>query len=86
MVVAFGITQLLAPGLGDNWFGDAYRPAGWVVDQGLPFYLTQLGALLVIVLVAIVFWALGKRNLDKVPESSHAVEDESAEDELASDN
>jgi amino acid transporter len=85
-VVAFGITQLLAPGLGDNWFGDAYRPAGWVVDQGLPFYLTQLGALLVIVLVAIVFWVLGKRNLEKVPESSRAVEVESAEEELASDN
>jgi amino acid transporter len=86
VVVAFGITQLIAPGLGDSWFGDAYRPAGWVADQGLPYYATQLGGLLVIVLVAVVFWVLGKRNLEKVPESSSVVEVESAEEELASDN
>ena len=86
VVVAFGITQLIAPGLGDSWFGDAYRPAGWVADQGLPYYATQLGGLLVIVLVAVFFWVLGKRNLEKVTESSSAVEVESAEEELASDN
>ena len=62
-VVAFGIAQLLAPGFGDKWFGDAYRPAGWVADQGRPYYLIQLVVLLVILLIAVNFWYFGGRNL-----------------------
>ena len=62
-VIAFGITQLLAPGFGDRWFDDAYRPAGWVADQGRPYYLTELAVLLVAVLIAVGFWYIGKRNL-----------------------
>ncbi len=63
VVVAFGITQLLAPGFGDKWFGDAYRPAGWVADQGRPYYLTELAVLLAAALIAVGFWYIGKRNL-----------------------
>jgi amino acid transporter len=62
-VVAFGIVQLLAPGFGDQWFGDAYRPAGWVADQGRPYYLTELAVVLVAVLIAVSFWYIGSRNL-----------------------
>jgi amino acid transporter len=62
-VVAFGIVQLLAPGFGDKWFGDEYRPAGWVADQGRPYYLTGLAVLLVVALIAVGFWYIGKRNL-----------------------
>ena len=60
LVVAFGILQLLAPGVGDNWFGDDYRPSGWVSDQGLPYYLAQLGVLLVMIAIAAGFRALGR--------------------------
>ena len=83
-VVAFGIVQLLAPGFGDKWFSDAYRPAGWVSDQGRPYYLTQLGVLLVVVLIAVGFWSIGRRNLKAVPvtiedsKESDVVEEESA--------
>jgi len=63
VVVAFGITQLLAPGFGDKWFGDAYRPAGWVADQGRPYYLTELAVLLAPALIAVGSWYIGKRNL-----------------------
>jgi glutamate:GABA antiporter len=63
-VVAFGITQLLAPGFGDKWFGDEHRPAGWVADEGRSYYLTQLSVLLVIVLIAVGFWYIGSRNLN----------------------
>ena len=72
IVVAFGITQLLAPGFGDKWFGDAYRPAGWVADQGRPYYLTELTVLLVAVLIAVGFWLIGRRYLKSAP---HAIED-----------
>jgi amino acid transporter len=65
-VVAFGIVQLLAPGFGDKWFSDEYRPAGWVVDQGRPYYLNQLAILIIVVVIAIAFWLLGKRNLKSV--------------------
>ena len=68
-VVAFGIVQLLAPGFGDKWFGDAYRPAGWVADQGRPYYLTELAVLLVVVLIAVGFWYIGSRNLSSASSS-----------------
>ena len=63
VVVAFGITQLLAPGFGDKWFGDAYRPAGWVSDEGRPYYLIQLAVIGLAFLIAVAFWYLGSRNL-----------------------
>jgi hypothetical protein len=90
-VVAFGITQLLAPGFGDKWFGDAYRPAGWVADQGRPYYLTELAVLLVVVLVAVGFWYIGSRNLssDSSFRTSNAArkhaKDEQASKEQASE-
>jgi len=60
LVVAFGISQLLAPGLGDRWFGNDYLPAGWLGDQGRPYYLTQFGVLLVMIVIAAGFRALGR--------------------------
>ncbi len=63
VVVAFGITQLLAPGFGDKWFGYAYRPAGWVSYEGRPYYLIQLAVIGLAFLIAVVFWYLGSRNL-----------------------
>jgi uncharacterized membrane protein YcjF (UPF0283 family) len=65
-VVTFGIIQLLAPGFGDAWFGDAYRPAGWIADQGRPYYLTQLAVIAVVTIVAVGFWYIGSRNLNSV--------------------
>ena len=86
-VVAFGITQLLAPGFGDRWFGDAYRPAGWVADQGRPYYLTELAVLLVVVLIAVGFWSIGRRNLEAAPVASvDSDESDVFEEEPASNN
>ena len=86
-VVAFGITQLLAPGFGDKWFGDAYRPAGWVADQGRPYYLTELAVLLVVVLIAVGFWSIGRRNLEAAPVASvDSDESDVFEEEPASNN
>jgi amino acid transporter len=85
-VVAFGITQLLAPGFGKSWFGDEFRPAGWVADQGRSYYLTQLAALLVVVLIATLFWYLGRRNLDNAVTNNEVVEAEIPEEESTSTN
>jgi amino acid transporter len=86
LVVAFGITQLLAPGFGDKWFGDEYRPAGWVADEGRSYYLTQLLVLLVIVLLSVVFWILGRRNLATSPADAKEIESEASQEEPASNN
>jgi amino acid transporter len=86
VVVAFGIIQLLAPGFGDKWFGDAYRPAGWVADQGLPYYTTQLAVLLVVVLISASFWYLGRRNLANTVTNNDVVEEEISEEESTSTN
>jgi amino acid transporter len=84
-VVAFGIVQLLAPGFGDKWFGDAYRPAGWVADQGRPYYLTELAVLLVVVLIAVGFWYIGSRNLSSASSSrTSSAARKHAKDEQAS--
>jgi amino acid transporter len=86
-VVAFGVVQLLAPGFGDKWFGDAYRPAGWVADQGRPYYLTELAVLLVVVLIAVGFWSIGRRNLKAAPVASvDSDESDVVEEESASNN
>jgi amino acid transporter len=85
-VVAFGITQLLAPGFGKSWFGDEFRPAGWVADQGRSYYLTQLAVLLVVVLIATLFWYLGRRNLDNAVTNNEVVEAEIPEEESKSTN
>ncbi|CAB4333139.1 unannotated protein [freshwater metagenome] len=66
VVVAVALIQILAPGFGDIWFSDEYRPAGWVGDQGRPYYLVQLAILAVIILKATAFWAIGRRNRRKV--------------------
>ena len=86
-VVAFAIAQLLLPGIGDKWFSDAYRPAGWVADQGRPYYLTELAVLLLVVLIAVVFWTIGRRNLKAAPVASEeSDESDVVEEESASNN
>jgi hypothetical protein len=84
--VAFGITQLLAPGFGKSWFGDEFRPAGWVIDQGRPYYLTQFAVLLVVVLIGALFWYLGRRNLANTVTNNEVVEAEIPEEESTSTN
>lgn len=71
-VVAFAVAQLLAPGFGEKWFSDAYRPAGWAADQGRSYYLTELALILLAVLIAGVFWFVGRRNLRTAKAVGHA--------------
>jgi amino acid transporter len=74
VVVAVALIQILAPGFGDDWFGDAFRPAGWVGDQGRPYYLAQLAVLAIIVVKGTAFWAIGRRNLNNVASSEPEAE------------
>ncbi len=65
LLVTFATVQLMAPGLGDEWFGDDYRPDGWEQSEKWKFLLTELIPLLVFVTIAVIFWAVGRNNLRK---------------------
>jgi len=64
-VVVFATVQLLAPGLGNGWFSDDYRPEGWEASEKWKYMLTEAVPLAIFVLIAVIFWAIGKRNLAK---------------------
>jgi len=63
-IVVTGIT-LLWPGLIDSWFGQTYSmQANWGVSR--PFFeTTTLGTFAAVVVLGVVFWAVGRRNLTK---------------------
>jgi amino acid transporter len=83
LVVAFGISQLLAPGLGDRWFGNDYLPAGWLGDQGRPYYLTQIAVLGVMIVIAALFRIVGRvRSRVVAPQE---ISEELAEDALSAE-
>ena len=65
LVVAFGIAQILLPGIGESWFSDTFRPAGWDLSEGRLYFITALAPLLVIKLIGILFWAIGRFSLKK---------------------
>jgi hypothetical protein len=64
-IVTFATVQLLAPGLGNGWFSDDYRPEGWEASEKWKYMLTEAVPLAIFVLIAVLFWAIGKRNLAK---------------------
>jgi glutamate:GABA antiporter len=62
--VVTGIT-LLWPGLIDSWFGQQYdMEANWGVSRAF-FEAVTLGTFVVIVLIGVAFWAIGKRNRER---------------------
>jgi amino acid transporter len=73
LVVVIALTQLLAPGFGDSWFSDLYRPAGWVIGQGRPFYLTHFAVIGVAVAFATVCFVIGSYNRNKSSEAETEV-------------
>ena len=87
IVVAFAIIQILLPGIGEAWFGDAFRPAGWDATQGMTYLLTALVPIVAIKLLGFIFWIIGhfteKRDIERALESEDL--DEYEESEIHSD-
>ena len=63
IIVTFATVQLMAPGLGDKWFGDDYRPDGWTQAEKWKYMLIEAIPVSLFILVAVLFWAIGRRNL-----------------------
>jgi amino acid transporter len=60
LLILFASLQLIAPGLGDHWFGADYAPDGWTHAERGQYLLTELVPLIAFVLLGVLFWALGR--------------------------
>ncbi|MEU6147864.1 APC family permease [Streptomyces sp. NPDC047081] len=59
VLILFASVQLIAPGLGDHWFGSDFRPDGWSYGERWKYLLTEAVPLAAFVLLGVLFWALG---------------------------
>jgi glutamate:GABA antiporter len=59
LLVVYASIQLVAPGLGDHWFGSDFRPDGWVRDERVKYFITEAVPLLIFVALGLLFYALG---------------------------
>jgi len=62
VLVALASVQLIAPGLGKDWFGDDFRPEGWGAGERLTYLWTELVPVLCFVVIGVFFWWRGKRT------------------------
>jgi glutamate:GABA antiporter len=62
VLVALASVQLIAPGLGKDWFGADFRPEGWGAGERLTYLWTELVPVLCFVVIGVFFWWRGKRT------------------------
>jgi amino acid transporter len=62
VLVAIATVQLIAPGLGDSWFGSDFIPESWTYAQRFTYLWTELLPVLLFMVIGVVFWRLGKRT------------------------
>jgi hypothetical protein len=62
VLVAIASVQLIAPGLGRDWFGNDFRPQGWTHAERFTFLWTELLPVLFFVVVGVLFWWRGRRT------------------------
>jgi amino acid transporter len=65
VLVALASVQLIAPGLGKDWFGDDFRPEGWGAGERLTYLWTELVPVLCFVVIGVFFWWRGKRTREQ---------------------
>ena len=76
VLVAIASVQLIAPGLGDSWFGSDFIPDGWVYGERLVYLWTELIPVLAFIGVGVFFWWLGRGTRAQVvtPQPAEAVD------------
>jgi hypothetical protein len=65
VLVALASIQLIAPGLGDHWFGTDFRPSGWGAGERFTYLWTELLPVLLFVVIGVFFWWRGKRTREQ---------------------
>ncbi|HET9653950.1 MAG TPA: APC family permease [Kineosporiaceae bacterium] len=66
LLILLATVQLLAPGLGLDWFGADFRPMGWEAGEHWTYLATELVPLVVFVALGVLFWALGKPTREHI--------------------
>jgi amino acid transporter len=65
ILVAIASVQLIAPGLGKDWFGGDFRPEGWAYAERFTYLWTELLPVLFFVVVGVFFWWRGRRTRER---------------------
>jgi amino acid transporter len=68
LLVVIATVQLVAPGLGDSWFGANYAPDGWDPSQKWVYLLTEVLPVLCFAVIGVLFWWLGRPTRNEVVE------------------
>src|ERR1700749_1429978 len=68
LLVIVATIQLVAPGLGDSWFGANYAPDGWDPSQKWVYLLTEVIPVLSFAVIGVLFWWLGRPTRAQVVE------------------
>ncbi len=61
ILVAVATVQLIAPGLGKDWFGPDFIPSDWTYAERFTYLWTELIPVLCFAAVGVLFWWLGRR-------------------------
>jgi glutamate:GABA antiporter len=68
LLVAVASVQLIAPGLGDHWFGSDFIPENWTFAQRYTYLFTELIPVMFFAAVGVLFWWLGRKTrAEQVP-------------------
>ena len=57
--IAFAALEIIAPGVGVDWFGGEFTPKGWAKEERVSYLVTELVPLVVFLAVGVLFWVLG---------------------------
>jgi glutamate:GABA antiporter len=60
VLVAIASVQLIAPGIGDSWFGSSFAPDGWTYAERFTYLWTEAIPVLSFIVVGVLFWWLGR--------------------------
>ena len=60
ILVFIASVQLIAPGLGDHWFGSDFIPDGWAYSERWVYLWTELIPVLFFIGMGVLFWWLGR--------------------------
>jgi amino acid transporter len=66
LLIVVATVQLIAPGLGDSWFGTNYAPSGWDPSQKWVYLLTEVIPVLSFVVIGVLFWWLGRPTRNEI--------------------
>ena len=61
ILVAVATVQLIAPGLGKDWFGPDFIPSDWKYSERFTYLWTELVPVLCFIVVGVLFWWMGRR-------------------------